>query len=69
MWCGLTSIQHTHTLAKFWNNRHGWIKTFQKLLESEWLNFSIQIRNVQQSDLGETACFLAYKRTELYKGK
>ncbi|XP_042580414.1 uncharacterized protein LOC109045818 [Cyprinus carpio] len=59
--------------AKFWNNRHGRIKTFPKLVESELLDFSIKIRNVQQSDLGvyhcslfrETSCLLAYKRIEL----
>ncbi len=63
--------------AKFWNNRLGRIKTFPKLPESELLNFSIQIRNVQQSDLGvyhctlfrETGCLLAYKRIELHNGK
>ncbi len=63
--------------AKFWNNRLGRIKTFPKIPESELLNFSIQIRNVQQSDLGvyhctlfrETGCLLFYKRIELHNGK
>lgn len=63
--------------AKFWNNRHGRIKTFPKLVESELLDFSIKIHNVQQSDLGvyhcslfrETSCLLAYKRIELQNGK
>ncbi len=63
--------------AKFWNNRLGRINTFPKLPESELLDFSIQIRNVQQSDLGvyhctlfrETGCLLAYKRIELHNGK
>ncbi len=63
--------------AKFWNNRLERIKTFPKLPESELLDFSIQIRNVQQSDLGvyhctlfrETGCLLFYKRIELHNGK
>lgn len=63
--------------AKFWNNRRGRIETFPKLPESELLNFSIRILNVQQSDLGvyhcklfrETNCFLAYKIIDLHKGK
>ncbi len=63
--------------AKFWNNRLVRIKTFPTLPESELLDFSIQIRNVQQSDLGvyhctlfrETGCLLAYKRIELHNGK
>ncbi|XP_067264343.1 uncharacterized protein [Chanodichthys erythropterus] len=58
--------------AKFWNYRHGRIETFPKLPESD---FSIRIRNVQQSDLGvyhcklfrETNCFLAYKIIDLHK--
>ncbi|XP_048044247.1 uncharacterized protein LOC125267036 isoform X2 [Megalobrama amblycephala] len=61
--------------AKFWNNRRGRIETFPKLPESELLDFSIRIRNVQQSDLGvyhcklfrETNCFLAYKIIDLHK--
>ncbi|XP_059405150.1 uncharacterized protein LOC132140376 [Carassius carassius] len=59
--------------TKFWNNRRGRIKAFPKLLESELLYFSIQIRNVQQSDLGvyhcslfRENCLLAYKRIELH---
>lgn len=62
---------------KFWNNRRGRIEPFPKLAESELLDFSIRIHNVQQSDLGvyhcklfrETNCFLAYKIIELHKGK
>ncbi|ROL51427.1 hypothetical protein DPX16_22523 [Anabarilius grahami] len=61
--------------AKFWNNRRGRIETFPKLPESELLDFSIRIRNVQQSDSGvyhcklfrETNCFLAYKIIDLHK--
>ncbi|KAL1274856.1 hypothetical protein QQF64_027670 [Cirrhinus molitorella] len=60
--------------AKFWSSRRGRIKTFPKLPESELLCFSIQIRNVQQSDLGvyhcnlfsETSCLLTYKRIQLH---
>ncbi|XP_036436931.1 uncharacterized protein LOC118815107 [Colossoma macropomum] len=40
----------------FWNNRGGRIKTFPKLSESG--NFSILLRNVQQSDLGLYRCEL-----------
>ncbi|XP_052413264.1 uncharacterized protein LOC127958437 [Carassius gibelio] len=59
--------------AKFWNNRRGRIKAFPKLQHSDLLDFSIQIRNVQQSDLGvyqcslfRVNCFLAYKRIKLH---
>ncbi|XP_055055962.2 uncharacterized protein [Misgurnus anguillicaudatus] len=58
--------------AKFWNSKRGRIKTFPKL-ESGLPQFSILIRNVQQSDLGlyhcnlfrEIGCLLAYKQIEL----
>ncbi|XP_017570336.2 uncharacterized protein LOC108437635 [Pygocentrus nattereri] len=40
----------------FWKNRGGRIKTFTKLSESG--NFSILLRNVQQSDLGLYRCEL-----------
>ncbi|KAL6463866.1 hypothetical protein MHYP_G00282570 [Metynnis hypsauchen] len=42
--------------VSFWNNRDKRIKTFPKLLESG--NFSILLRNVQQSDLGFYRCKL-----------
>ena len=55
----------------FWNNRGGRIKTFPKLSESG--NFSILLRNVQQSDLGlyrcelfnGTNCMIAYQEVQL----
>lgn len=61
--------------SKFWNNRGGRIKTFPKL-KSELPEFSILIRNVQQSDLGhyscklfiETLCLLAYVNIDLQEG-
>ncbi|KAK2911821.1 hypothetical protein Q8A67_003954 [Cirrhinus molitorella] len=62
--------------TKFWNNQGGRIRKFPKLPESELLDFSIQIRNVQQSDLGiyhcnlfRQTCLLAYKRIELHNGQ
>ncbi|XP_036436926.1 uncharacterized protein LOC118815101 [Colossoma macropomum] len=42
--------------VQFWNNRGGRIKPFPKLSESG--NFSILLRNVQQSDLGLYRCEL-----------
>ncbi|XP_036436460.1 uncharacterized protein LOC118814791 [Colossoma macropomum] len=55
----------------FWNNRGGRIKTFPKLSESG--NFSILLRNVQQSDLGlyrcelheGINCMIAYQEVQL----
>ncbi|KAL6463875.1 hypothetical protein MHYP_G00282660 [Metynnis hypsauchen] len=48
-----------HGEAMFWNNRGGRIKTFPK--HSEPGNFSIFLRNVQQSDVGLYRC-------ELFRG-
>ncbi|KAL6463862.1 hypothetical protein MHYP_G00282530 [Metynnis hypsauchen] len=57
--------------VSFWNNRDKRIKTFHKLSESG--NFSILLRNVQQSDLGlyrcelheGINCMIAYQEVQL----
>ncbi|KAL7838096.1 hypothetical protein AOLI_G00265000, partial [Acnodon oligacanthus] len=57
--------------VRFWNNRDRRIKTFPKLSESG--NFSILLRNVQQSDLGlyrcdlheGINCMIAYQEVQL----
>ncbi|KAL6463870.1 hypothetical protein MHYP_G00282610 [Metynnis hypsauchen] len=57
--------------VSFWNNRDKRIKTFPKLSESG--NFSILLRNVQQSDLGlyrcelheGINCMIAYQEVQL----
>ncbi|KAL7838099.1 hypothetical protein AOLI_G00265030 [Acnodon oligacanthus] len=57
--------------VSFWNNRDRRIKTFPKLSESG--NFSILLRNVQQSDLGlyrcdlheGINCMIAYQEVQL----